>query len=155
MTLSVEDLLAGGSATHRVPVPAALLPAADAALPAEVVLRPITVEDLRRIGRAAREDDELCAALMIQQSLVAPELTFAQVARLPAGLARFLVESVEELSGIGPAGDQIARHVHAPLARACYLLAREFGWTPEEVSAMTVGQILLYLEMMHADGAAR
>ena len=27
--------------------------------------------------------------------------------------------------------------------------AKEFGWTPEDVSGMTIGQILLYLEMSH------
>ena len=43
--------------------------------------------------------------------------------------------------------------MQAPLARACYVLAREFGWTPEEVSGMTIGQILLYLEMTPDNGA--
>ncbi len=151
MALTAEDLLAGGSLTHRVAIPSPLL-AAGSPVEAEVVLRPITVQDLRRIGRAAREDDELCAALMIHQALVDPELSFEQVVRLPAGLARFLVESVEELSGLSTPVDRVAEHVHAPLARACYLLAREFGWTPEEVSGMTVGQILLYLQMLHTDG---
>jgi hypothetical protein len=33
------------------------------------------------------------------------------------------------------------------LAKACFILAKEFGWSPEDVSAMTIGQILLYLEM--------
>ena len=37
--------------------------------------------------------------------------------------------------------------VQAPLAKACFVLAKEFGWTPEQVSGMTIGQILLYLEM--------
>jgi len=38
--------------------------------------------------------------------------------------------------------------VRAPLARACFILAREFGWTPAECSELTVGQVLLYLEMI-------
>jgi len=42
--------------------------------------------------------------------------------------------------------------VQAPLARACFVLARDFGWTPEEVSGMTIGQILLYLEMANKGG---
>ena len=33
--------------------------------------------------------------------------------------------------------------VQAPLAKACFVLAKEFGWTPEEVSGMTIGQIRL------------
>ena len=32
------------------------------------------------------------------------------------------------------------------------MLAKEFGWTPEEVSGMTIGQILLYLEMARRHG---
>jgi hypothetical protein len=43
--------------------------------------------------------------------------------------------------------------VQAPLAKACFILAKEFGWTPEEVSGMTIGQILLYLEMSHNEQA--
>jgi len=29
------------------------------------------------------------------------------------------------------------------------VLARSLVWTPEQVSGMTIGQILLYLEMAH------
>jgi hypothetical protein len=42
--------------------------------------------------------------------------------------------------------------VHAPLARACFVLAREFGWTPEKCAELTVGQVLLYLEMVARGG---
>ena len=49
----------------------------------------------------------------------------------------------------------LEEHVQAPLARACFILAKEFGWTPEEVSGMTIGQILLYLEMANRDGNSR
>ena len=48
----------------------------------------------------------------------------------------------------GSAADELDEAVHAPLARACFVLAREFGWTPEECAALTVGQVLLYLEML-------
>jgi hypothetical protein len=37
--------------------------------------------------------------------------------------------------------------VQAPLAKACFVLADEFGWTAEDVAGMTIGQILMYLEM--------
>ena len=40
------------------------------------------------------------------------------------------------------------------MARACFVLAKEFGWTPEEVSGLTLGQILLYLEMANGGGQA-
>lgn len=150
MTLTAEQLLAGSQATHEVQVPPALLAGADEA--ARVVLRPLAVRDLQRIGRAARDDDALSAALMIQQALVEPALTAEEVQRLPAGLARFLVERIDALSGIGTPRDALDELVQAPLARACFVLAKEFGWTPQEVSGMTVGQILLYLQMLH-DGA--
>ena len=38
--------------------------------------------------------------------------------------------------------------VQAPLARACFVLARQFGWTPDECAELTVGQVLTYLEML-------
>src|ERR687885_680023 len=34
------------------------------------------------------------------------------------------------------------------MARACFELAREFGWTPDECAALTVGQVLVYLELL-------
>jgi len=150
MTLTAEELLAGGALTHEVELPSELLDGA-AAVPSDtvVVLRPLTVRDLQRIGRAARDDDELAAGLMIQQAVVSPELNAEQVSSLPAGVARFLLERINAVSGIGTPRGELDELVQAPLARACYVLAREFGWTPEEVSGMTIGQILLYLEMTH------
>ncbi|HYH79689.1 MAG TPA: hypothetical protein VEX86_07820 [Longimicrobium sp.] len=154
MPLSAEDLLAGGTLTHELQVPAALLPPELAAGDARVVVRPLTVRDLQRIGQAARDDDGLSAALMISQALVEPALRVEEVSQLPAGLARFLVERIDELSGIDTPRDALEELVQAPLARACFVLAREFGWTPEDVSGMTVGQILLYLQMVHGGGEA-
>lgn len=150
-TLSAEELLAGGGLTHEVELPADLA-GGDAG---RVVLRPLTVAHLQRIGRAARDDEELSAALMIREGLVEPQLGLDQVQRLPAGLARFLVERLNEISGVSTPRDALEELVQAPLARACFALSREFGWTPEEVSGMTIGQILLYLEMSHRqEGAA-
>ena len=148
MALTSEELLAGGMLTHEVRIPADLL-SANGAGQAEhlVVLRPLTVRDLQRIGKAAREDDSLSAALMIQQALVDPALKLEQVSQLPAGVARFLVERINAISGISTPSDALEELVQAPLAKACFVLAKEFGWTPEEVSGMTIGQILLYLEM--------
>ncbi|MBK8985294.1 MAG: hypothetical protein IPM39_04310 [Chloroflexi bacterium] len=148
MSLTAEELLAGGALTHTVEIPPEFLPRNGSA-PAEreVMLRPLTVRALQRIAKAARDDDTLSASLMIQQSLVEPTLKFDEVAQLPAGLARFLVERINTISGIDTPRDELAELVQAPLAKACFVLAREFGWTPEEVSGMTIGQILLYLEM--------
>jgi hypothetical protein len=151
MVLSADELLAGGELRHEVDIPAEFLPPVGDSL-ARVVIRPLTVRDLQRIGRAARDDDELSAVLMIQQALVEPALSLDDVPRLPAGLARFLVERINAVSGVGVPRDRLAELVQAPLARACFLLAKQFGWTPEEVAGMTVGQVLMYLEMASGDG---
>ena len=162
MSLTAEELLAGGALTHEVEVSAELLSTnggghaattTGAALQdARVVLRPLTVRDLQRIGKAAHDDESLSAALMIQHALVEPALKVEQVSQLPAGLARFLLERINAISGISTARGELEEVVQAPLARACFVLAREFGWTPEQVSGMTIGQILLYLEMAHGGG---
>lgn len=155
MTLTAEDLLAGSRLDHRVEIPEDLLASGEAArVDARVVLRPLTVQALQRIHKAAGEDETLSAALMIQQALVEPALRFEQVAQLPAGLARFLVERINAISGIDTPRDALEELVQAPLARACFVLAKEFGWTPEEVSGMTIGQILLYLEMSRGQAEA-
>ncbi len=152
MTLSAEELLAGGSVTHEVELPAGLFGGNGGAPDARVVLRPLTVRDLQRIAKAAQDDDGLSATLMVQQALVEPQLRPDQVSGLPAGVARFLVDRINEISGISTPRNALEELVQAPLARACFVLAREFGWTPEEVSGMTIGQILLYLEMAHRGG---
>ena len=89
--------------------------------------------------------------LLVQQSLVSPALTVDQVAALPAGVAQFLTERVNAISGLAVEADDLDKAVRAPLARACFILAREFGWTPNECAELTVGQILLYLEMLARD----
>jgi len=152
MTLSAEDLLAGGSLTHEVELPAGLLGNGGGPPDPRVVLRPLTVRDLQRIAKAAQNDEGMSAALMVQQALVEPQLKLDQVSNLPAGVARFLVDRINEVSGISTPRDALEELVQAPLARACFVLAKEFGWTAEEVSGMTIGQILLYLEMSHHGG---
>lgn len=154
MALTAEELLAGGALTHDVEVPPDLLGANGGRPDARVVLKPLTVQDLQRIGKAARDDEGLSASLMIQQALVEPPLKLDQISQLPAGLARFLVEQINGISGISASMDALEELVQAPLARACFVLAKEFGWTPQEVSGMTIGQILLYLEMAHGGGDA-
>ena len=148
MALTAEELLAGAALTHEVELPAGVLAAGgEDGDPGHIVLRPLTVRDLQRIGKAGREDDELAAALIIQRGLVEPALGLEQIAGLPAGVARFLTTRINEISGVSTPRDELEEMVQAPLARACFVLAREFGWTAEDVSAMTVGQILLYLEL--------
>lgn len=153
MTITAEELLAGSGLKHQVEVPAELLNHDDAPSgAARVVLRPLTVRDLQRVDKASGEDQSLCTGLMIQQALVEPALSLEQTCQLPAGLARFLIERINDISGIDTPHDALTELVQAPLARACFVLAKEFGWTPEEVSGMTIGQILLYLEMAQGGG---
>jgi hypothetical protein len=158
--LSAEDLLASGATTHTVALPAALLAGVADAAPegtldgrsaGEVVLRPLLVRDVDRVVRAAKEQRVLTSVLLVQQALVAPKMTVEQVGSLPAGLVQFLSEKVNALSGLTLGEDDLERAVKAPLARACFVLAREFGWTPGECSELTVGQVLLYLEMLARD----
>jgi hypothetical protein len=149
--ITAEQLLAGGALTHNIVLPSTLVRSAPGS-EETVTLRPLTVRDLQLIAAAAREDNALSATLMIQQSLVDPAMRADEIAKLSAGVARFLVDAINTISGIDTPRDALTELVQAPLAKACFVLAKEFGWTPEAVSGMTIGQILLYLEM--ANGAA-
>jgi hypothetical protein len=146
--LTAEDLLAGTGATYVIEVPADTLRPDESGIAGTVTLRPLTVRDIQRITQAAKEQKILASILMVQQALVEPKLSVEQVASLPAGLVELLVGKVNALSGLRLDGDDLDRAVKAPLARACFVLAREFGWTPAQCSELTVGQILVYLEML-------
>lgn len=145
MAMSIEDLLAGGSIDHEIELPADQI--GPDVQGRTVRVRPLSVRDLQLISKAAKDDESLSAALIIQRALVEPKMKLDEVQSLPAGLARVLVERINALSGIELPRDALEEMVQAPLAKACFVLAKEFGWTPEEVSGMTIGQILLYLEM--------
>jgi hypothetical protein len=119
-----------------------------------VVLRPLRLADVQRIQQAASESTVLTGVLMVQQALVAPELTVDEVSRMHAGLVEFLLREVNRISGLTMSGDELTELVRAPLARACFVVAREFGWTPEDCAELTLGQLLLYLELLTRDGAA-
>lgn len=152
MILTSEQLLAGTSLREEVELPPALLVGTQPGGASRVILRPLAVRDVQRIQRAAKDDETLSATLMIQQALLQPEMKLEQISQLPAGLASFLVDKINALSGLATSSDSLEEMVQAPLARACFVLAKEFGWTPEEVSGMTIGQILLYLEMSRRGG---
>jgi hypothetical protein len=140
MALSAEDLLAGSALTHEIALP----PDGPSG---SVTIRPLTVRDVQLVANAAKDDRELAAGLMITRAVVEPAITVEQAGRLPAGLARYLVDAINRLSGIDTPRDRLSELVQAPLAKACFVLAEEFGWTAEEVAGMTIGQILMYLEM--------
>ncbi len=152
-TLSADELLAGAANTYAATVPAALLAPDGGGEDGEVRLRPLTVRDIQRIQQAAREQRVLASVLMVQQALVAPKLSVEQVSGLPAGLVQHLLERVNALSGLGLGEDALETAVRAPLTRACFVLAKEFGWTPAQCAELTLGQVLLYLEMLARDEA--
>jgi len=145
--LTASELLAGSDHTHRIEVPTHLV-GNGAEGPSVVELRPLVLADVARLNKAAREDGELSSALMIQQAMTDPKLTVDQVLRLPAGLVEFLVGQINRVSGLSLDSDDLTELVQEPLSRAVFVLSQEFGWTPERCSDLTVGQILLYLEMM-------
>ena len=150
--LTTDELLLGGSATHEVEIPPDVLhPSGDAggdAIVSRVVLRPLVLADVQRVHQAARDSRDLTSVLMVQQALVEPKVTIEDVNRMHAGLVEFLLHEVNRISGLALAADEIEETVHAPLARACFVLAREFGWTPDECARLTVGQVLLYVELL-------
>ncbi len=156
--LSADEILAGGSLVFDVEVPAATLsptPLEEDALEGpggRVRLRPLTVRLLQQLTRAAKENDGLLSALMLKEALVEPKLSLDQVNGLHSGLARFLLDAINRVSGISQS-QGLDEAVQAPLAKACFVLAKEFGWSPEEVGKMTMAQIMLYLEMIRRDRA--
>lgn len=150
--LSAEDLTAGGDLTFEVEVPAEVLRPTENAGSSEVSstvkLRPLVVRDLQLISRAAKESDNLIAVLMVQRALVEPEMSVAQVSAMPVGLAQFLLGHVNRISGVSISSDQLSDAAEQPLTKAAFVLAQEFGWTPKEVNDLTLGQVLLHLQML-------
>lgn len=149
--LSADELLAGGALRHEVSVPPALAGGAVRA-PGRVRLRPLTVADLQLITRAARDNDALVAPLMVKAAVEEPKLTMAQVNTMPIGLLDFLLGEVNRVSGLAMPPQALDEAAAAPLARAAHVLASRFGWTPQQLGEMTLGQILLHLQMLGAEG---
>jgi hypothetical protein len=150
--LSADELLAGSALRYEVDVPAAFV---DPARPAgRVRLRPLTVADLQLITRAARDNGSLVGALMVKCAVEQPTLTLAQVNAMPIGLLEFLLAEVNRISGLAVAPGALERAAEHPIARAAGVLARRFGWTPAQIGELTLGQILLHLQMLGDEGAA-
>jgi hypothetical protein len=147
--LTAEDLIAGGSVTHTVSFTERQLGTGPSdAVAGEVELRPLTLRDVQRVHKAAKDQRALTSVLMVQQALVSPPMTVEAVSGLSAGVVQLLLRKVNEISGLSLDEDDLDAAVKAPMARACFVLAREFGWTPAECAELTVGQVLLYLEMI-------
>jgi hypothetical protein len=52
---------------------------------------------------------------------------------------------VNRLSGLAADGATLEDAADSPLGRTHLLLAKHFGWTPEQVSQLTPGQVAVYL----------
>jgi len=149
--LTADELLAGGVLRFEVEIPAALVDPVRA--PGRVRLRPLTVSDLQLISRAARESDSLVAALMVKTALEEPRLSIAQVNAMPIGLLEFLLGEVNRVSGLAVPTGALEQAAEQPIARAAHMLATRFGWTPQQIGELTLGQILLHLQMLRDEGA--
>lgn len=149
--LSADELLAGSSLTFEIEIPQSVLDPTGSAEPREprsVRLRPLSVHDLQLISRAAKERDNLVATLMVQRAMVEPEMSVAQVASLHVGLLQFLLDEINRISGITASREQLRSAVDDPLTKAAFVLSQEFGWTPQQISELTLGQVLLHLQML-------
>lgn len=56
------------------------------------------------------------------------------------------------MNGARQSSAEVSAAQSSPLVRAAYRLARAFGWTPQQVQAMTLGQVALYLELLDVEG---
>lgn len=147
--ISAEDLIAGAATEHAIDIPEALLPGAE---DRGVVLRPLTVRDLRLIAKATRDNDDLSGALMVRQSLVDPALSLDQIGALPAGLLQFLLAEVNRISGITATEEDVVEAMEDPLVQASLLLSRELGWTPDEIGRLTLGETMLHVAALRSRG---
>lgn len=147
--LAAQDLLAGSGVTHDVRVPREIL--APGTQPPEDVgdgtvrMRPLSIAVLALISRAAREDPGLIPLLMIKESLVEPALGLDQIRQMHVGLVHFLVGKVNLISGLAADGEALEETAGSPLGQTHILLAKHFGWTPEQVAQLTPGQVAVYL----------
>jgi len=152
--LTADELLAGSALSFEVAVPAALVDPSRSGLAGKVRLRPLTVRDLQLISRAAKESGSLAGALMVHTAVQEPALSLAQVNALPIGLMEFLLAEVNRVSGLAVAAPGLETAAEQPIARAAHVLARHFGWTPQQIGELTLGQILLHLQMLRDEGHA-
>jgi len=153
-----EELLAGSELTYDVEIPPSLLrpslngeTAADASA-RQVRIRPLTVRDVQLIARAAKNDEVLTSILMVQRAVVAPPLKDRDISGMHGGLVQYLVERINRISGLTTDDDELRSLADSPLVQAFVIMAKEFGWTPEQVKALTMAQLLGYLEVLGRRG---
>jgi hypothetical protein len=153
MIITPEELLAGKGLTYDIEVPASAV-AAGGAGPRngeskKIRLRPLTIKDVQLIARAAQDDEVLTSVLMIQRAVLEPLLKQTEIAEMPGGLVRFLVEHINRISGLSTGDEELKEIAGSPLVQAFFVLAKEFNWTPQQIKQMTVGQVIGYLELLN------
>ena len=155
LIVTPEELLAGKEMTYDVVIPADILhPSLEDQRDGKgsskhIRLRHLTVKDVQLIAKAARDDEVLTSVLMIQRAVVEPPLKQNQVAEMHSGLVGFLVDRINQISGLTTGEDELHALAEAPLMRMFFALAKEFNWTPDQVRQLTVGQIIGYLELLN------
>jgi hypothetical protein len=147
--LSAQDLLAGSALIHQVTIPDAVLRPFSglqaASTPVAIRLRPLSIGTLTLISRAAREDSGLIPLLMIKEAVVEPALTLDQIRQFHVGLVHFLIGRINQVSGLDAEGQPYDDVLGSPATKAHFLLARHFGWTPDQVAQLTPAQVMVYL----------
>ncbi|MBV7336004.1 hypothetical protein KFU94_48765 [Chloroflexi bacterium TSY] len=146
--LNADDLLLGSQALHNVTIPAAILtPVAhnSESQTGYVQMRPLNIAVLTLISRAARDDASLLPLLMIKEAVVEPALTLDQIRQMHVDLVHFLVSQINRISGLDADGATLNEAAGSPLGQTHILLAKHFGWTPEQVNQLTPGQVAVYL----------
>jgi hypothetical protein len=145
--LSPQELLAGSRIVHDVVVPGEVLAPGEVedAEGGLVRLKPLNVTVLTLVSRASRENPALIPLLMIKESLVEPALTLDQLRQMHIGLIHYLVGKVNLISGLAESGEALNDTAASPLGETHILLAKHFGWTPEQVGQLTPGQVAVYL----------
>lgn len=153
MLITPEELLAGKELTYDVEVPPSVLSGGEAGPrnpeAKKIRLRPLTIKDVQLIAKAAQDDEVLTSVLMIHRAVVEPKLKQNEIAEMPGGLVRFLVERINRISGLTVGADELKEMAGSPIVQAFFVLAKEFNWTPQQVKQMTVGQIIGYLELLN------
>jgi hypothetical protein len=148
-TLLAQDLLTGSRAIHEIQIPPAILRPQQADLteasPGTVRMRPLSLATMTLISRAARDDASLVPILMIKEAVMEPSLAPEQIRQMHVGLVHYLVSQINVISGLSGDGEVLDRALTSPLGQTHLLLAQHFGWTPEQVSQLTPGQVAVYL----------
>lgn len=150
--LSAEELLAGSTLSYDMEVPDEVINPgqleSEDSPKLKIKLRPLSMNSVQRILKASRDDDGLMSALMVKESVMEPVLSYENVMKLNSGLIRYILGEVQRISGLKASEDELTQAVQEPMAKACFILAREFGWSPQQISDLTLGQVLMYIEMI-------